>query len=144
MVDIAAYFRHYGWTCDEVDPGVWHSAFAVEAGLDPGDVYDLYVLAADDWVQFAISPLHSPSFDAVPERLLSFLVHTNQDLRLARLALDADGDVNLLVDVPAPHINAELFGQVLELLAYYASELGPQLRRLDGEPGSAFAPFLGD
>ena len=144
MVDIAAYFRHYGWTCDEVDPGVWHSAFAVEAGLDPGDVYDLYVLAADDWVQFAVSPLHSPSFGAVPERLLSFLVHTNQDLRLARLALDADGDVNLLVDVPAPHINAELFGQVLELLAYYASELGPQLRRLDGEPGSAFASFLGD
>ncbi len=144
MVDIAAFFRHYGWTCDEVDPGVWHSAFAVETGRETGEVYDLYVLAADDWVQLAVSPLYTPSFRAVPERILSFLLHTNQDLRLARLALDADGDVNLLVDVPAQHINAEMFGQVLELLAYYASELGPQLRSIDGGPGATFASFVGD
>lgn len=144
MVDITACFRHYGWTCEEVDPGVWHSTFAVETDGEPGDVYDLYVLAADDWVQVAVSPLYATSFVAVPERLLSFLLHTNQDLRLARLALDADGDVNLLADLPAPHINAELFGQVLELMAYYASELAPQLRSLDGEPGSTFSSLGGD
>lgn len=141
MVDIESYFQHYGWTCEEIDPGVWHSSFAVEARGGPGDIYDLYVLAADDWVQVAVSPLYAAAYTAVSERLLSFLLHTNQDLRLARLALDADGDVNLLVDVPAQHINAELFGQVLELLAYYTSELGPQLRSIDGAPGSAF-PFL--
>lgn len=144
MVDIAACFGHYGWTCEEVDPGVWHSAFTVETGREPGDVYDLYVLAADDWVQLAVSPLYAPSFGVVPERLLSFLLHTNQDLRLARLALDADGDVNLLVDVPAQHINVEMFGQVLELLAYYTSELGPQLRSIGGAPGSTFSSFVGD
>jgi hypothetical protein len=144
MVDIAACFRHYGWTCEEVDPEVWHSTFTVETGGEPGDVYELYVLAADDWVQLAVSPLYATSFVAVPERLLAFLLHTNQDLRLARLALDAEGDVNLLVDLPAQHINAEMFGQVLELLAYYASELGPQLRSIDGDLGSNFAPFIGD
>ena len=144
MVDIAACFRHYGWTCDEVDPGVWRSAFAVETGRETGEVYDLYVLAADDWVQLAVSPLYTPSLRAVPERMLSFLLHTNQDLRLARLALDADGDVNLLVDLPAQHINAEMFGQVLELLAYYTSELGPQLRSIDGTPGLTFSSFFGD
>ena len=144
MVDIAAYFQHYGWTCEEVDPGVWHSSFAVETGSEPGAIYDLYVLAADDWVQVAVSPLYVTSFVAVPQRLLLFLLHTNQDLRLARLALDADGDVNLLIDVPAQHINAELFEQVLELLAYYASELGPQLRSIDGAPGSAFSFLAGE
>jgi hypothetical protein len=144
MVDIAAFFRHYGWTCEEIDPGVWHSSFAVEAGGDSQSIYDLYVLAADDWVQVAVSPLYAASYTAMPERLLSFLLHTNQDLRLARLALDADGDVNLLVDVPAQHINAELFGQVLELLAYYAGELGPQLRSIDGAPGSAFSFLAGE
>lgn len=138
-------FGHYGWTCEEVDPGVWHSAFTVETGREPGDVYDLYVLVADDWVQLAVSPLYAPSFGVVPERLLSFLLHTNQDLRLARLlVLDADGDVNLLVDVPAQHINVETFGQVLELLAYYTSELGPQLRSIGGAPGSTFSSFVGD
>ena len=144
MVDIAAFFRHYGWTCEEVDPGVWHSSFAVETVGDPRTIYDLYVLAADDWVQVAISPLYAAAYTAMPQRLLSFLLHTNQDLRLARLALDADGDVNLLIDVPAQHINAELFGQVLELLAYYASELGPQLRGIDGAPGSAFSFLAGE
>src|SRR5215212_6643191 len=125
MVDIAAYFRHYDWSCEEVEPGVWHSTFAIPAG----DPYDLYVLAADDWVQIAVSPLFITTLGDITERLPTVLLHLNQDLRLARLALDADGDVNLLADLPAEHINIALFGQVLELMAYYASELAPQLRQ---------------
>ncbi len=144
MVDIAAYFRQYGWTCDEVDPGVWHSTFAVEAGGESGGVYELYVLAADDWVQLAISPLLVTAPTAAPERLHSFLLHANQDLRLARLALDADGDVNLLVDLPAPHITSELFGQVLELMAYYSGELAPQLLAVAGDPRTIFPSQIGD
>jgi hypothetical protein len=131
MVDIAAYFRHYGWTCEEVEPGVWHSTFTIETG----DSYDLFVLAADDWVQIAVSPLFPTSIGDVTERLQSVLLHVNQDLRLARLALDGDGDVNLLADLPAEHINMAMFGQVLELMAYYANELAPQLRQVAAEAG---------
>jgi len=142
MVDIAACFRQYGWTCEEVDAGVWHSTFAVEA--ISGGIYDLYVLAADDWVQLAVSPLIATTHVNAPERLHSFLLHANQDLRLARLALDADGDVNLLVDLPAPHTTPELFGQVLELMAYYAGELAPQLRAAAGDGRTAFPSETGD
>jgi hypothetical protein len=144
MVDIAAYFRQYGWSCEEVDPGVWHSMFAVEAGSESSGVYDLYVLAADDWVQVAVSPLIAASLINAPERLHSFLLHANQDLRLARLALDADGDVNLLVDLPAPYITPELFGQVLELMAYYAGELAPHLSAVAGDPRTTFPAQIGD
>lgn len=138
MADIASYFRHYGWTCEEVEPGVWHSTFAVEAG----EAYDLYVLAADDRVQLAVSPLFPSTFAGMTDRMQRVLLHMNQDLRLVRLALDADGDVNLLADLPAAHINAALFGQALELLAYYASELAPQLRQLAANPDYSFPPFL--
>jgi hypothetical protein len=131
MVDIAAYFRHYGWTCEEVEPGVWHSTFAIETG----DPYDLFVLAADDWVQIAVSPLFPTTFGDVTERLQIVLLHVNQDLRLARLALDADGDVNLLADLPAEYINMDMFGQVLELMVYYANELAPQLRQVAADAG---------
>jgi hypothetical protein len=144
MVNIAAYFRQYGWTCEEVDPGVWHSTFAVETGGESGEVYDLYVLAADDWVQLALSPLLATARTTAQERLHSFLLHANHDLRLARLALDADGDVNLLIDLPAPHITPELFGQALELMAYYAGELAPQLHAAAGDPRTAFPSEIGD
>ena len=144
MVDIAAYFRQYGWTCEEVDPGVWHSTFAVETGDPGGGIYELYVLAADDWVQVAISPLITARLTSTPEHLYSFLLHANQDLRLARLALDADGDVNLLVDLPAPHVTPELFGQVLELMAYYAGELTPQLYGVAGDPRTIFPTQIGE
>jgi hypothetical protein len=137
MLDIASYFHHYGWTCEEVEPGVWHSTFAVAAG----EVYDLYVLAADDWVQLAVSPLIPSTFAGMMDRLQRVLLHMNQDLRLVRLALDADGDVNLLADLPAAHINTALFGQVLELIAYYANELAPQLRQIAADPDYSLPPF---
>jgi hypothetical protein len=132
MVDIASYFRHCGWTCEEVEPGVWHSTFADEAG----EPYDLYVLAAEDWVQVVVSPLVGRASAGMTEELHAHLLHANQDLRMVRLALDADGDVNLLADLPIAHINATLFGQVLELLAYYANALAPQLRQVVADPSA--------
>lgn len=137
MVDIASYFRRYGWTCEEVEPGVWHSTFVIEAG----EPYDLYVLAAEDWVQLAVSPLFRRASADMTEELHADLLHANQNLRMVRLALDADGDVNLLADLPIAHINATLFGQVLELLAYYADVLAPQLRQAAADPGHDFPSF---
>lgn len=121
MADLAAYYAGAGWPAEELEPGVWRSTFADEAGA----VYVLYVLAANDWIHFAVSPLLRAG-QGGPD-LPPALLRLNQALRLARLALDDDGDINLLADLPAAHTDAALFAQTLELLAAYTNELALQL-----------------
>jgi hypothetical protein len=136
MRDIPALFTQNGWPCLELEPRVWHSSFAG----DDGTVYHLYVRAADDWLQLAVSPLlAAQGAGDAGGGLYALLLRINQDLRLARLALDADGDINLLADLPAGGVSAVSFGAVLQVLAFYAGELGPQLRQQVGDPQFPFA-----
>ena len=130
MPPLDAYFHHAGWTAEEIEPGVWRAAFAGQAGA----TYNVYVLAADEWIHFAVSPLVTVDWTQNHERLPTVLLHLNQDLRLVRLALDADGDVNLLADLPASHTSAALFAETLELLASYADHLAFDLWRLAAHP----------
>jgi hypothetical protein len=137
MTDLASCFHHSGWPHEELEPGVWHSAFVGEDGQE----YHLYVFAAEDWVQFAVSPLLAagPYGDA-GGGMYAALLRLNQDLRLARLGLDTDGDINLLAELPVEGVTAAAFAQVLETLAFYAGALGPQLRQLIADPQIPF-PF---
>jgi hypothetical protein len=132
MPNLASYFAHAGWPAEEIEPDAWRSTFADEAGA----TYDLYVLAGEDWMHLAVSPLLRRGGEHGREQLYAALLRLNQDLRLARLALDADGDINLLADLPAAHAGAGLFAETLELLAYYADQLAPELRRLSSDPPS--------
>lgn len=130
MPNLSVYFQQAHWPAEEVEPDVWHCSFAGQSG----DVYHLYVLAADDWLHFAVSPLlHAAELVQIEAAgsgpLPPALLRANQALRLARLALDDDGDINLLADLPAAHTNAALFGETLELLAAYADELAAPLRQ---------------
>ena len=135
MPTLAAWFEYAGWPAEEVEPGVWHCAFANQDGA----TCHLYVLATDDWLHFAVSPLLPGPGQGAGQgaaaggtgNLYAALLRANQALRLARLALDDDGDVNLLADLPTEHAGAALFAETLELLADYADELGAQLRRND-------------
>ena len=49
----------------EEEQGIWRSTFALESEED----FDLYVLAAEDWVHFAVSPLLPRLEDAHLARL---------------------------------------------------------------------------
>lgn len=137
MPTIAACFAHAGWPCDELEPGAWRSTFTDSAG----DTHELYVLATDDWVHLAVSPFLHGVPAANTGWLHTAILRLNQDLRFARLALDADGDINLLADLPAGHLSTGLFAAVLELLAYYTDELAPELRRLAADPESYSPPI---
>lgn len=126
MSNLAAYFEEAGWPAEQIEPDVWRCAFADEAGA----TYTLYALAAGEWVHLAVSPLLRVSWEAGGERLLPALLRLNQEVRLARLALDEDGDINLLADLPTAHVSARFFAETLELLAFYTDRLAPELRGL--------------
>lgn len=130
MPNIASYFAHAGWPAEELEPDVWHSTFADEAGA----TYGLYVMVTDDWVHMAVSPLLRRGAGAGATQWHTALLRLNQELRQARLALDADGDVNLMADLPADHTGPALFAATLALLASYTDQLAPELRRLAVDP----------
>ena len=134
MPNLAAYFEHAGWPAEEIEPGVWRSTFADEAGT----TYNLYVLAAEEWIHLAVSPLLRVDWAAEggehpAHRLPLTLLRWNQELRLARLALDEDGDINRLADLPAAHAGPSLFAETLQLLAYYTDHLAAELRGQAGD-----------
>lgn len=131
MADIAHYFKRYGWVAVQVEQGIWRSTFALESEED----FDLYVLVVEDWVHFAVSPLLPRLAQSDLQRLYPILLRLNQEMRLARLAMDADGDVDLLADLPLGRMSLSLFTQTLDLLLFYTDRLAGELRRTAQEPG---------
>jgi hypothetical protein len=85
-----------------VEPGIWRTTFAVTSEEE----FDLYVVLTEDWLHFAVSPLLVTRDWRRRRACHCTLLKLNQELRMARFALDADGDVNLLADLPLSSADA--------------------------------------
>ena len=136
-VDIATYFQQYEWTAQSVDDNVWLSSFSTERDED----FDLYVAAASDWVHFAISPFAPrPRAECTPA-LHQAMLELNQQMRLVRFAVDEDGDVNLLADLPQSGVTFASFAAVLDTMVYYTEELAHEVARTATQVGYRSAKF---
>lgn len=128
---IQEFFDRYEWSCEEVEQGIWRAGFADERE----DEYDLFVAQTEAWLHFAVSPLTPrPTLEcAIP--LHETLLHLNQSLRLVRLALDDEGDVALLADLPLDDLRFAHFSAVLDALTGYTRQLAAELGRVATQPG---------
>mgnify|MGYP000920239474 FL=1 len=131
MVNLAAWFKRYAWGTSEVEAGVYRATFAIETDEE----FDLFVFVEDDWVHFAVSPLLTAARDAGLDALQPVLLKLNQSMTAARFALDSDGDINLLADLPVAGATYAAFAQLLDLLTDYAGRLVGELRRAGANPG---------
>ncbi len=128
---VPEFFERYEWSCEEVEPGIWRAAFADERDEE----YDLFVAQTDDWLHFAVSPLTPrPKAECTPS-LHEALLRLNQSLRLARLALDDEGDVALLADLPLDDLRFAHFAAALDALTGYTRRLAGELSRVATQPG---------
>lgn len=125
-LNLTDYFDRHDWTVSEPEPGLWHTRFSTEWDED----FDLYATVAEDWVHFAISPFLPRAADDAAPRLHATLLQLNQGLRLARFAIDAEGDVTLVLDLPRPGFGDAAFALALEVLTAVAEELGRPLARM--------------
>ncbi len=122
----SSFFDNYDWHADELEPGIWRSSFATDAGGE----FDLFVMAGEEWVHFAVSPFTPRPVDACRGRLFEALLILNQQMRLAHFGLDGDGDVNLLLELPTIGFDFAQFELALDTLGHYTEELGGELARL--------------
>lgn len=128
---IPAFFERYEWSCEEVEPGIWRAGFADEREEE----YDLFVAETDDWLHFAVSPLTPRPVADCSASLHETLLRLNGGLRLARLALDDDGDVALLADLPRSELVYAHFAAALDALTGYTRQLAGELTRTATRPG---------
>jgi hypothetical protein len=135
-VDVPALFDRYEWGYETVEAGIWRSNFADEQDEE----FDLYVAAGEDWLHFAVTPLTPVPAPECREKLTSLLLRLNQTVRLVRFAIDGDGDVTLLADLPMAGLSFILFAATLDALIHYTRELGSMLARTATEP--CFEYFL--
>lgn len=129
--DLPSFFEQYEWSCEQVDEQIWRASFATEWEED----FDLYVASSEDWIHFAISPFTPPPQPACAPQLHQTLLQLNQQIRLARLAIDEEGDVNLLADLPAASLDYPTFATAIDTLVHYTQRLGHELARTATEPG---------
>ena len=134
-MDIPALFDRYEWGYETVEAGIWRSSFADEQDEE----FDLYVAAGEDWLHFAVTPLTPAPAPECREKLTSLLLRLNQTLRLVRFAIDSDGDVSLLADLPIAQLSFTLFAATLDTLIHYTRELGSVLARAATDPCFEFS-----
>ncbi|MBI3961070.1 MAG: hypothetical protein HY328_19835 [Chloroflexi bacterium] len=128
---VPQFFERYEWNCEEVEPGIWRASFADEREEE----YDLFVALSDNWLHFAVSPLTPRPVTECFFSLHETLLRLNQSLRLARLALDDEGDVALLADLPLDDLRYAHFAAALDALTSYTRRLAGELSWVATQPG---------
>ncbi len=124
-IAISEFFEQYEWMAEEVEADVWRSTFTTEGEDD----FDLYVMLAEEWIHFAVSPLVHVGEAEMKPYLVDSLLRLNQRLRLVRLALDDEGDLNLVADAPRARFEFGDFALILDLLVEYAGALAYEVER---------------
>src|SRR5260370_35866288 len=116
---VEEFLRKDGWPLERVPDGTvptWRSGFRGEVAP-----FRFYVRLTDNWVFFIIAPFVLPAKkESSAAALYRRLLRLNQDMTLAKFALDNDEDVVLTVEFPTESIDYSEFKAALDLLSYYA------------------------
>jgi hypothetical protein len=86
----------------------------------------LFVLPIEDgfgdrYVRFTIVPYIEQPSDGYANNLYHTIAQINHDLPQLKFAVDDDGDLELIFDVPQENLDDAQFGRALQILADYAS-----------------------
>lgn len=139
QIDLERMFIRYGWVAEQADTGIWLSVFTIENEEE----FDLFVMASEEWIHFAVSPF-LPKIPAESRHIvLETVLRLNQQMRLVYFAIDDDGDINLLAELPRPGFSFRQFKLTVDRLALYTERLAPELARLAREPDYR-SPLLPD
>lgn len=135
MNDIESYFQHRGWQFEQIDAQTIASGFTSALPSGERHSFPLYAMAigdmmGDSFMRLVIVPYIERPADGYSSRLMESLSRINHDLPVAKLALDADGDLEMLIDIPATELTQPRFDAALQLLADHAGLYYEQIAAL--------------
>lgn len=139
MVAIEALFEQYEWTVEALEPGIWRAVFSTERDEE----FDLYVMAAEGAVRFAVTPFVTRPDPACEARVAALLLRLNPQIPYAYFGVDDEEDIMLLADLPESLLDFESFALVLDTLTQATNALAHEIRRVAHEP-DYHSPVLPD
>ncbi len=125
MEDLARFFMQRNMAFEPVSQGAISSAFATTLPDGQEQTFSLFVLPLEDafgdkYVRFTVVPFIEAPAQGYPDNLGFEIGQINHDLPQLKLAFDPDGDLELLLDVPADALDDARFDHTLQVLADYA------------------------
>lgn len=114
LTTIEGFLQEYGWEY-EVQDAVLATGFKGKT-----NTFRLFIQPSEVWVLLAIVPFTPQPAPECTARFFQQLARVNYELNLAKLSADADGDVALLSELPAPDLTFKQFALALDGLCYYA------------------------
>src|SRR5687767_12502907 len=116
--EIDALFRQYGWEFErETDSHTWLTGFAID-----GATFPFYAILEGEWLYLVVVPVIDPAFSHGFD-LYQWLLRFSYELDMAKIGLDGDGDVALLVDLPTAGLDYDRFSLALDALVTYSESL---------------------
>ncbi len=125
-VDMEAWFREYGWHVVQLEPSIWLGTFATAHEEE----FDLFIRQDDEWINMAVSPLAPRPTGGIGPRLALALLRLNERTQMVRFAIDGEGDLALLADLPVQNLHYATFAMAMDMLTATTDALAGALARL--------------
>ena len=123
---IEAYLEQYGTSHNRNSEFIWIAG--VRTSVAP---FQIFIRLTDDWVFFFINPfVVAPKNEEDRARFYYHALRFNHDMNLAKLGVDRDGDLFLIVEFPAIDFAYSHFEEAMDALAYHASTIYVELLSL--------------
>lgn len=122
--DIPDFFKRYGWDYERRGADLFRTGFQG----DEHD-YEIWLRISEPWVFFTINPfMNKPLEGEHSLEVVSLLLKVNEEINLAKFAIDGDGDLALSVELPSAGTGYTHFADALAALSHYADHYLPEFR----------------
>ena len=125
LTQIKAFLLSRQWEFEQLDDDTVLTGFTspLPNGQDHG--FPLFIMLMQDtfgdrFVRLVIVPYIQRTVEGYPKDLFERIARMNHNLSVAKFALDADGDLELLIDVSTDQLDLSGFDSAVQLLADYA------------------------
>jgi hypothetical protein len=108
---VEQYFQQYGWTARRIGAQKWQTTFVGDHAI-----FTVGVSLAPDWLSFAIDL----SAYWRPDQSLQDLLLANEQMRLVKFALNAQGRLLMQAELPTEGFSFSHFADCLGALSHYA------------------------
>jgi len=126
---LSEYLKQYGWQFERANEVTLATGFR---GQD--NDFHVFVHLAESWVLLAVVPFTPPPSPVARLRFARLAMRLSYEMSMAKLALDPEGDVALLVELPAVDLSFAQFSLGLDTLTYWADKYYRQLLNLARDP----------
>lgn len=129
----AGYLSQYGWSYERAEEQLLVSGFI---GRDRD--FQFFIQHAEPWLLVATTRFIPQPISECRERFMTEALRLNYEMSLAKLGVDPDGDVTLLVELPTADLSYEQFALALDTLTYWANNAYLPLLNLARDPNYIF------